>query len=505
MTAARRGLTEQAVAGVLWTSLAMGAQAVLQIIALLVLARLLSPRDWGVFAAALVVLGFSTIFSQLGVGPAIVQRPTLEGRHIRTGFTLSVLFSLTLLGLIWAGSAGMARFFAIPESVHVLQAASFVLVFQGLSAVAENLALRQLRFRWLAGVDAIAFATGFIGTAPILAWYGFRVWALVGAYLVQHAVRMVLLVAGQRHEKRPQLEGRAISELLYFGGGFTLGRIGNYLAGQGDNFVVGGALGPQTLGLYAYAHQLMTAPAVLVGQVLDRVLFPTMAMVQREPARLARAFRSGTAICALLTLPASLIVALVAPELVLVLLGPAWIGVVVPFRILALGMLFRASYKLSDSVARATGAVYARAGRQAVFAVAVIGGAFLGHLWGLGGVAFGVLAAITLNFVLMTQLSLTLIGISWREIEAAHRPALALAATLCPATWALVAWLRVQDLSPLTLLVAVALFAAALAGALCWSLPRIFLGPDARSALHTLLTVASERLRRPVLALGRES
>ena len=190
-----------------------------------------------------VVLGFSTIFSQLGVGPAIVQRPTLEDRHIRTGFTLSVLFSLTLLGLIWAGSAGMARFFAIPESVHVLQAASIVLVFQGLSAVAENLALRQLRFRWLAGVDAIAFATGFIGAAPILAWYGFRVWALVGAYLVQHAVRMVLLVAGQRHEKRPQLEGRAIGELLYFGGGFTLGRVGNYLAGQGDNFVVGGALG----------------------------------------------------------------------------------------------------------------------------------------------------------------------------------------------------------------------------------------------------------------------
>src|SRR5439155_16638905 len=113
----------------------------------------------------------------------------------------------------------------------------------------------------------------------------------------------------------------AIRELLYFGGGFTLARVGNYIAGQGDNVVVGRWLGASALGIYSLAYQLITAPAILVGQVLDRVLFPTMASVQLEPTRLGRAYRTGVAVCALLVLPPSVVVTIVAPEIIVVLLG----------------------------------------------------------------------------------------------------------------------------------------------------------------------------------------
>ncbi|WP_046867451.1 lipopolysaccharide biosynthesis protein [Microvirga massiliensis] len=493
---ANHGLTERAVAGVLWTSLAMGAQAVLQLVALVVMARLLSPSEFGVFSAVLVVIGFSTIFSQLGVGPALVQRPVLEERHLRVGFTLSLLFSLGLVTTVWVGAPAIARFFAIPEMIKVLRLACLVFACQGCSAVAEALAQRQLRFRWLAGVDSGAFAAGFIAVGPVLAWFGFGIWALVGAYLIQHFVRMIWLLAALAHPKRLLLEGQTIRELLYFGGGFTLARIGNYLAGQGDNLVVGRCLGPQLLGLYAHSHQLMTAPAVLVGQVLDRVLFPTMALVQLEPARLARAYRSGTAICTLVILPTSVVLAIVAPELVLVLLGPAWVGAVIPFQVLTLGMLFRASYKLSDSVARATGAVYRRAWRQAIFALAVIGGAFVGQHWGLGGVAIGVLAAITLNFVLMTELSLRLTGMSWSDFGAAHLPGIALSLTLGVLTWVLVGWLRSLQVAPFGLLIEVAFFVSGAGLALCWTLPPLFLGQDARSLLRMLFTFVPQRVQR---------
>ncbi|TGQ03855.1 oligosaccharide flippase family protein, partial [Mesorhizobium sp. M00.F.Ca.ET.217.01.1.1] len=104
----------------------------------------------------------------------------------------------------------------------------------------------------------------------------------------------------------------------------------NYLATQADRLVVGRWLGADALGLYGLSSQLMTTPAVIVGQVLDRVLFPTMALVQEQPARLARAYRSAIAGCALLVLPASVVVAIVAPELVAVILGRGWVGVVAP-------------------------------------------------------------------------------------------------------------------------------------------------------------------------------
>jgi O-antigen/teichoic acid export membrane protein len=501
MTVASRGLAKRTVVGGLWTGLSTGALAAMELVALVVLARLLAPNEFGVFAATLVVVRFCTIFSELGVGPAIVQRPSLEERHVRVGFTLSLLLGSAVAAVVWAGASAIAGFFRLPELVQVVRAASLVFACHGIAMVAQALAQRELRFGWLAAVDTGAFAAGFVVAGPAMAWFGFGVWALVGALVIQHFLRMVILLVGQPHAKRPLLERRAIGELLYFGGGFTLARIGNYLAGQADKLVVGRWLGAPALGLYTLAYQFIAAPALLVGQVLDRVLFPSMALVQAEPTRLARGYRSGIAVCALVILPASVVVAMVAPEIVLVLLGPAWTGVVVPFRILALAMLFRTSYKLSDSVARATGAVYARAWRQAVFAGAVVAGSLIGQLWGVDGVALGVAAAIALNFVLMAQLSLRLTGLRWADFGAAHLPGLALSAALGAGTWLLLGWSRGLQVAPLVLLLEVALFAAAAGLLLCWCIPALFLGQDARSLLRTLATLVPGQLqRRPLVS-----
>jgi len=503
VTVARRGLAQRSVVGVLWTSVSMGALAIAELVALVVLARLLSPSEFGLYAATLVVIKFSAIFSGLGVGPAIVQRPKLEERHLRVGFTLSLLLSHTVAGLVYTAAPAIAGFFNLPDLAQVVRVACFVFACQGFSMVAQALAQRELRFRWLAGVDAGAFATGFVVVGPALAWFGFGIWALIGALLTQHVLRMAMLLTGQPHAKRPLFERRTIGELFYFGGGFTLARIGNYLAGQADKLVVGRWLGAQALGLYSLAYQLITAPAILVGQVLDRVLFPAMALVQLEPARLARAYRSAVAGCALLILPVSVIMSIVAPEVVLVLLGPAWAGVVAPLQILALGMLFRTSYKISDSVARATGAVYARAWRQAVFACTIAVGSFIGQLWGVEGVAFGVVAAVAVNFVLMAQLCLRLTEMRWSEFGVAHLPGLVLAAALGTGVWVLTEWLRGLQVPAILLLLDVALFASVVGLLLCWRIPALFLGQDGRSLLRKLAALAPDYLQRRPLGEQR--
>ena len=89
MSDIRQGLAKRSIVGMFWTGLSMGALAVAEIVALLVMARLLSPNEFGLYAAALIVIKFSAIFESLGVAPAIVQRPSLEERHLRVGFTLS--------------------------------------------------------------------------------------------------------------------------------------------------------------------------------------------------------------------------------------------------------------------------------------------------------------------------------------------------------------------------------------------------------------------------------
>lgn len=490
MSDIQQGLAKRSVVGMFWTGLSMGALAVAEVVALLVLARLLSPNEFGLYAAALVVIKFSAIFEGLGVAPAIVQRPTLEDRHLRVGFTLSLLLSLTVAGLVWLMAPAIADALRLAELASVVRAACVVFLCQGFAMVAQACAQRALRFRWLAAVDACTFAAGFVVAGPVLALLGFGIWALVGALVIQHFLRMVMLLLGQPHPKRLMLERRAIGELLYFGGGFTLARICNYLASQVDRLVVGRWLGAETLGVYSLSSQLMTTPAVIVGQILDRVLFPTMALVQEEPARLARAYRSAVAACALVVLPVSVIVAIIAPELVFVLLGPGWDAVVAPLQILAAGMLFRTSYKLSDSISRATGVVYARAWRQAIFVIAVAMGAAIGQLWGVSGVALGVVAAVAGNFILMAHLSLRVTGMRWSEFVAAHVPGLALAGVIGAGGWIVADQLRQIHVTPLAFLLDVAIVAGAVALVSCWLLPSLFLGRDGQSMLRMLAAVA---------------
>jgi PST family polysaccharide transporter len=451
----------------------------------------------------MVVAGFSAIFSEIGIAAAIVQRPELESRHIRSGFTVAILMSLVVGPAVYFSADLIAKFFKIPDLAEVVRLMSLGFPLQSISAVAQSLALRNFRFTWLALVDAGAFAFGFVVVAPILTLLNFGVYALVAAYLAQQAIRTVVLLYGSPHEMKPMFELRAVGELMYFGAGFSVAKISNYFATQADYLVVGRWLGPSALGHYAYAYQLMASPATLFGQILDRVLFPTMASVQHEPERLLRAYRSGVFVCSTVILPVSILIAVLAPELVLILLGPVWASVAVPLRILAFGMLFRTSYKISDTIVRATGAVYARAWRQGVFAAAVLLGALVGQYWGIAGVAVGVVLALALNFTMMAQLSLRLSGMVWAVFGELHLAGLAMAAILGAASLAMATWLRGIEAGPVGVVAGSTLVALILMPVLVWVRPQLFLGPDRAHLLRMLAKVAPGRMKSGIALLQR--
>src|SRR5690606_444762 len=428
-------LTRNSMAGVLWIAGGRGIGAGLQLLVLIVLARILSPADFGVLSAALVVIGFSTIFAHFGFGPAVVQRMELETRHIDTAFTVSIIVGVAVGCLIAATAPLAAKFFPMADLVLVLRLLPPVFPLQGVAVVADSLIRRDLRFRWLSRLDVIAYGVGYGVIGVSLAFSGLGVWSLVLAELSRVLVRTAMLLMGQERLARPGWDAAAFHDLLHFGGGFTIARLANFLPVQGATLVVGRALGPVALGIYGRAYQLMAAPAASFGDVLDTVLFPAMAKVQHDKSRLAPAYLRSVAVIAAVMLPPSVAIVTLGPEIIRVALGPQWDAAVVPFQILAVGMLFRTSYKMSDSVSRATGAVYRRAWRQVVYAVLVICGALVGQRWGIPGVAIAVVVALGANFMLMAHLSLSVTGLSWREFAAVHLPPAALAATCAPVVW----------------------------------------------------------------------
>lgn len=471
-------LREKTQRGLLWASAEAVGRTVLQTLVLVILSRLLTPGDYGVVGAALIIVGISSIFSQLGVGPAIVQRPDLEPRHLDAAFTLSALFGLLTAGVLCASAPLFALFFKMPALAPVLQVLAVVFPITGLGVVSESLLQRDLSFDRIARSEIVSYFVGFGLAATALAWAGWGAWALVAGQIVQMLVRTVLLFRAHAWRPRFACESGAVRDLRRFSGGITVARLANYIATNGDNLIVGRYLGESALGVYGRAYALMAQPANLVGNVLEKVLFPAMARVQDQPDRLATVYRQGVALLATAMLPTGAMICLLAPEIVQVLLGPKWADVVFPLRIFSVALLFRTSMKLSNSLIRACGAISQMAWCQIIYATATLGFAYVGRAWGMEGVCVGVFVSITLCFLIGAGMSLRLVRLTWLDFFADHLPGLLLAAVVSTAGWFSAAALRAHGAPPSLVLAGTlgAMLATALVCAV--ALPRLFLGPD---------------------------
>jgi O-antigen/teichoic acid export membrane protein len=412
--------SRRAAGGLLWSSLAVVSQAGGQLVVMAVLARFLTPADFGVVSASLAIVAFGRLVTKGVVGPALTQRATLRGEHITTAYSLSLLIGIASAVLMWILAPLFADFFGMANLVSIARGLCLVFAWQALWIVPLALLQRELAFKPIAVAETLSFVVGFAPIGVALAMAGYGAWALVWAYVGQSAVQAIYLMARRPHERSLRVNVQAAKDLLYYGGGHTTARLFNYAALQGDYIVVGRWLSDTALGIYGRAYQLGSTPAQLIGTALDEVLFPTLSSFQDNRTRLGRAYIRAIALTSTLMFPMAVFGVLLGPEIVAVIFGDGWEGVTVPFQIIAVGLVWRTAYKLSDSLARAAGAVYARAWRQGIYAGLVVVGALVGLRWDLAGVSIAVLIAIFVNYVLMAQLSLKITGVSWARFAYAH-------------------------------------------------------------------------------------
>jgi PST family polysaccharide transporter len=190
------------------------------------------------------------------------------------------------------------------------------------------------------------------------------------------------------------------------------------------------------------------------------------------------------------------VAAVLAPDLVPVAFGKRWEALVPPFQVLALGMMFRTSYRMSDSLSRATGRVYRRAWRQGLYAVMVFLGAWVGQRYGVTGVATGVLLALFLNYLLMAQLGLSVGRISWLQFAEVQVPALRLTVVLGVVTYAVTVGARHLGLPPIAGLAAGAVVAVGTAALAAWLVPALALGEHGQRIGTRLRAYLVTRLRQ---------
>lgn len=393
---------ETGVKGMFWMSLMTVVSYLIQLVITYILARLLTPANYGEVAAITILIGFANLFWTMGVGPGIVQKKKLSQEDIITARTLNILFGFIIFMCINIFGEFFVKIFSISNK-SMLHIFSFVFILNSLSGVSQSLMQKKCKFKQIAIMKFIALI--FYGiSAVVLAIMGLQTWALIFAQLVQTLVVTVLFINYEKVGFKLHIYRESAKDLLYYGGGFTISNIFSYIASNGDNFVVNKLMGAVSLGAYSKAYQLLMYPVTLIGETVDQVLFPLLSKSQDDIEKLKRVFVSGTGFIALLSVPISIIAFVCGEHLVRFFLGEKWLSTVMPFKLMVVGLFFRIGYKLSDSLIRALGKVYSRIWIQIIYATLVVTGAFVGHRYGLAGVAVGVTIAFTSNYLLMTAL-----------------------------------------------------------------------------------------------------
>lgn len=472
-----KNLTQRALHGAGWISGSQGVQAILQLAVIATLARLLEPREFGLMATAMVVIGLAQTFTQIGVGPALVQKKELSQPDINTGFSLGILMGFAVVGLFLLLAPWMAGFFEQDELLPMLKVLAWIFLFKAFAIVPNSLLLRNMQYRQYSLLHLCAYVVGSAATIT-LALMGAGVWALVYGYCLQAAVYSLILLP-YMHGARLGYNSRSAGHIINYGFGLTLAVCFNFIAKNGDYIIVGKLLGPTALGFYSRAYSLMQKVAGIIGAGLNKSLFPVMAGIQDDLPRIARGYRRMVALVALLMIPAGMAAVVLAPEIIHILLGSAWDSVILPFQILMAGLVFRTGYKSSDTLTRATGAVYRRAWRQGIYALLVIIGALAGaHYGGIVGVALGVTLAMAANYIFMAQLCLKIAPVGWGPFLKAHLPGIWVALIVLLATAPMALLMRAHEYHSLTVLFVVTIVSILIVIGFIGLMPSFFLGKD---------------------------
>lgn len=296
-----------------------------------VVARILFSADFGVIAGATIFIQFALLLVEIGIGATIVQLPGLTNNDVRTAGTLVAINAIAyfLLAQLIAPFAG--SFMGITGVTEVLRVLALIFLIQAIGIVSENILVRRLEVRRVSIIQLMSRVIGTGGIGIALACFGWGYWALVAATLAGAGIKAVWLLVLVRPPMRPLLTRNGASRLLRRGAGFSISRVLNFFALQADNVMVGRTKDAAALGYYSCAYNLMSVPSDLYSRIAERLTFPAMAQVQDDPPRLRHAFLRGFELTALIGLPISALLALLAPDIVTFILGPRWGAVIAPF------------------------------------------------------------------------------------------------------------------------------------------------------------------------------
>lgn len=332
----------QMASGAIWMVLFKLVERSLGLVSTLILARLLSPDDFGVVAMATSFIVMAELLSAFGFDVAIIQNRAATPADYNTAWTCNLLLGATITMLMLAMAAPIAEFYRKPELMWVV----FALAFGSLATGAENIGVvafrKELDFRKEFKFQVSRKFIGFIVVIPLAFWFR-SYWALVAGILFSKVAGTT--ISYLMHPYRPRLTLSRVRALFVFSRWLLLNNLVSFLKERSSDFFLGRFVGARGLGTYNVAYELANLPTTEISAPINRALLPGFAKID-DTAKLESAYANALSVLALLALPAAATLFAVAPFVVAVLLGQKWLDAIPLMQILAFNgalLLFHSS------------------------------------------------------------------------------------------------------------------------------------------------------------------
>lgn len=406
-----KNLKMKATSGVFWNGLSQFSTQGFQLVVIMILARLLTPEDFGIVGLATLFTGLVGVANELGLSAAIIQRKDIEELHLSTSFWANIIMGLTLFVIFFLVSPLIAGFFKEDTLRPILIVSSVGLVIGSFGIIHKALLEKGLDFKKAGIVDiCAAFISGTVSI--LLAINGFGVWSIVFGSIASSIVSVVILWRMNKWRPSFKFSFAHFRDLFRFGGNVMGSKFVGYIAMRIDYIVVGKMLGTAPLGYYSLARNLTSFPVQKISWTVMRVAFPIFSAIQDNANALKYGYLKTIRYVSLATFPMLAGMFIVAPEFVPIFYGEKWSPVIILLQILSIEAAFVSIGTMTNIVQYAKGRSDIQFKWQVYTTVTLPIAIVVGTKYGVVGAAVMLTIMMAIYILIIQAITNRLIGIS---------------------------------------------------------------------------------------------
>ena len=410
-------LKQQTISGVLWSALQKFGTMGVALISNFVLARLLSPDDYGCIGILAIFIIVANTFVVGGFAGALVQKKEPTDEDYSTVFYWNVVVAVLLYVGLYFSAKYIAAFYKISLLQPVLKVQGVVLVINALSVVQLNKLRKELNFKSMSVVQLVATVVSVV-VAVVMACYGYGVWSLVAQQLVVSFITTALLWYVSPWRPVLCFSLKSFKALFAYGAFLLFSDLLNSICENIQGLIIGRRYSVADMGFYSQARKMEEVPTITISHVVATVTFPVFAKLQNDKERLYWAVRRSLRLMNFVNFPLMILLMVVAEPLFIILFSDKWVDSVPYFRILCVAGLVNCLQSVNYQVTAAVGRSKALFRWNIVKRVVGLLLLFVGMYWGVEGVLWAVVAGFYFTFFVNALVASTSTGYSlWEQVK----------------------------------------------------------------------------------------